>query len=47
MLHFLLPFVIAGCTMLHLVLLHSSGTKNPLGVEGYLDKVSFRPLFFF
>ena len=47
MFHFVLPFVIAGCTMLHLVLLHSSGRKNPLGVERYLDKVSFRPLFSF
>lgn len=47
MLHFLLPFVIAGCTVLHLVLLHSRGTKNPLGVEGYLDKVRFSPLFSF
>lgn len=33
--------------MLHLVLLHSRGTKNPLGVESYLDKVRFRPLFSF
>ena len=45
MLHFLLPFVIAGCTLLHLVLLHGRGRKNPLGVEGYLDKVTFSPLF--
>lgn len=45
MLHFLLPFVIAGCTLLHLVLLHASGTKNPMGVERYLDKVTFSPLF--
>jgi len=30
---------------LHLVLLHSSGTKSPLGVEPYVDKVSFSPLF--
>ena len=47
MFHFVLPFIIAGCTVLHLVLLHSRGTKNPLGVEGYLDKVRFRPLFSF
>lgn len=47
MFHFVLPFIIAGCTMLHLVLLHSSGTKNPLGVERYLDKVRFSPLFAF
>lgn len=47
MLHFLLPFVIAGFTMVHLVLLHSRGSKNPLGVERYVDKVCFRPLFAF
>lgn len=45
MLHFLLPFVIAGLLVLHLVLLHSNGTKSPMGVEGYVDKVSFSPLF--
>lgn len=47
MFHFVLPFIITGCTMLHLVLLHARGTKNPLGVERYLDKVSFSPLFSF
>jgi ubiquinol-cytochrome c reductase cytochrome b subunit len=46
-LHFLFPFIIAGATVLHLVLLHSSGRKSPVGVERYLDKVSFRPLFSF
>jgi len=45
MLHFLLPFVVAGLLVLHLVLLHSSGTKGPLGVEPYVDKVSFSPTF--
>jgi len=44
MLHFLLPFVVTGLTALHLVFLHSRGTKNPLGVESYVDKVSFAPL---
>lgn len=47
MFHFVLPFIIAGCLVLHLVLLHSNGRKNPLGVESYLDKVSFSPLFAF
>lgn len=47
MFHFVLPFIIAGCTVLHLVLLHSRGSKNPLGVESYVDKVRFRPLFAF
>lgn len=47
MLHFLLPFVIAGFAALHLVLLHTRGTKSPLGVEPYVYKVSFRPLLAF
>jgi len=45
MLHFLLPFVVSALAALHLIFLHSSGTKNPLGVESYVDKVSFSPLF--
>lgn len=44
MLHFLLPFVITGLVALHLVLLHRRGTKNPLGIESYVDKVCFSPL---
>lgn len=47
MLHFLLPFVIAACAFLHIIFLHANGRKNPLGIEAYLDKVSFRPLFAF
>jgi len=45
MLHFLLPFVVVGLVLLHLILLHSRGTKNPLGVESYVDKIAFSPLF--
>jgi ubiquinol-cytochrome c reductase cytochrome b subunit len=45
-LHFLLPFLIAGLTILHLALLHESGSNNPLGVESYVDKISFYPYFY-
>jgi len=45
MLHFLLPFVITGLVIIHLVLLHARGTKSPVGVEGYVDKIYFSPLF--
>jgi len=31
-LHFFLPFVISGLTGLHLVLLHQTGSNNPLGI---------------
>jgi ubiquinol-cytochrome c reductase cytochrome b subunit len=45
-LHFLLPFVIAGLTVLHLALLHKDGSNNPLGVDTGVDKVPFYPYFF-
>ena len=44
-LHFFLPFVIAGLTILHLALLHKDGSNNPLGVDSSTDKISFYPYF--
>jgi quinol-cytochrome oxidoreductase complex cytochrome b subunit len=32
-LHYLLPFVIVGAVMLHLVALHRHGSNNPLGID--------------
>ena len=46
-LHFVLPFVIVGVTIIHLALLHKDGSNNPLGVESGVAKVSFYPYFFF
>jgi quinol-cytochrome oxidoreductase complex cytochrome b subunit len=45
-LHFFLPFVIAGLTVIHLALLHKEGSNNPLGVDSGIDKVPFYPYFF-
>jgi len=45
-LHYLLPFLIAGVVILHLILLHQSGSTNPLGIESNLDKISFYPYFY-
>ena len=45
-LHFLLPFCIAGLTLLHLALLHKDGSNNPLGVDTAVDKIPFYPYFF-
>ena len=45
-LHFFLPFVIAGLTLVHLALLHKDGSNNPLGVDSSVDKVFFYPYFF-
>ena len=46
-LHYLLPFIIAGASILHLAALHQYGSNNPLGCLATVDKVSFYPYFFF
>lgn len=45
-LHFFLPFIIAGVTVIHLALLHKDGSNNPLGVDSVVDKIPFYPYFF-
>ena len=45
-LHFFLPFVIVGLTVIHLALLHRDGSNDPLGVDTGVDKVPFYPYFF-
>jgi ubiquinol-cytochrome c reductase cytochrome b subunit len=45
-LHFFLPFIIAGLTIIHLALLHKDGSNNPLGIDSGIDKVPFYPYFF-
>lgn len=40
-LHFLLPFLISGLTILHLLFLHQSGSNNPLGINSNRDKIPF------
>ena len=46
-LHFLLPFVILGCIILHVWALHIPGSNNPTGVEvkGEQDTVPFHPYY--
>nr|BCH52389.1 cytochrome b [Kirkaldyia deyrolli] len=44
-LHFLLPFVLAALTMVHLLFLHQTGSNNPMGVNSNMDKVPFHPYF--
>nr|WNH22881.1 cytochrome b [Lophogobius cyprinoides] len=43
--HFLLPFVILGATILHLLFLHETGSNNPMGLNSDADKVPFHPYF--
>nr|YP_005090298.1 cytochrome b [Heterosigma akashiwo]ACS27116.1 cytochrome b [Heterosigma akashiwo]ACS27155.1 cytochrome b [Heterosigma akashiwo]AOR08487.1 cytochrome b [Heterosigma akashiwo]AOT84783.1 cytochrome b [Heterosigma akashiwo]AOT84825.1 cytochrome b [Heterosigma akashiwo] len=45
-LHYLLPFLIAGMTIVHLALLHQNGSNNPLGVEAKTNKIPFYPYFY-
>nr|BAM74900.1 cytochrome b [Taaningichthys minimus] len=43
--HFLLPFIVAAMTMIHLIFLHETGSNNPAGVNSDADKISFHPYF--
>nr|YP_010481366.1 cytochrome b [Varanus rudicollis]BDP99529.1 cytochrome b [Varanus rudicollis] len=41
--HFLLPFIIAATTFLHIMLLHETGSNNPTGLSTNPDKIPFHP----
>ncbi|HEV3178592.1 MAG TPA: cytochrome b/b6 [Stellaceae bacterium] len=46
-LHYLLPFLIVGVVVLHLVALHQHGSNNPLGIDrkGPQDSIPFHPYY--
>lgn len=46
-LHYLLPFIIVGIVMLHLIALHHHGSNNPTGVEVKTEKdtIPFHPYY--
>jgi ubiquinol-cytochrome c reductase cytochrome b subunit len=44
-LHYLLPFIIAVLSILHLAILHISGSSNPLGIRSLNDYLQFHPYF--
>lgn len=46
-LHFLIPFVIAALTILHLLFLHETGSNNPLGLNSDAEKVPFHSYYSF
>ena len=46
-LHFILPFLIAGVTLLHLALLHRVGSNSPIGSDTGVDDIPFYPYFFY
>jgi quinol-cytochrome oxidoreductase complex cytochrome b subunit len=46
-LHYLLPFLLVGVVVLHLVALHRFGSNNPLGIDtkGPQDTIPFHPYY--
>ena len=46
-LHYLLPFLIVGVVVLHVVALHQHGSNNPLGIDrkGPQDSITFHPYY--
>jgi ubiquinol-cytochrome c reductase cytochrome b/c1 subunit len=46
-LHYLLPFIILGFVLLHLIALHRFGSNNPLGIDikGPQDTLPFHPYY--
>lgn len=45
-LHFILPVVIAALAVIHIALLHVSGSNNPVGSDSKSDKANFYPYFY-
>nr|AOV94275.1 cytochrome b [Takydromus amurensis] len=44
-LHFVLPFIIMGTTLVHLLFLHETGSNNPTGLNSSTDKIPFHPYY--
>nr|QQQ88579.1 cytochrome b [Hyalella solida] len=45
--HFLIPFIILALVVVHITLLHLTGSSNPMGVASSLDKMGFHSYFSF
>jgi len=43
--HFLLPFSILLLIILHLIILHETGSNNPLGISSHSDRIPFHAYF--
>lgn len=44
-LHFIIPFLLLGLIMFHLISLHVKGSSKPLGIKTNRDKIPFYPFF--
>nr|YP_001798504.1 cytochrome b [Friesea antarctica]ABS57602.1 cytochrome b [Friesea antarctica] len=45
--HFLIPFMIVGAVMVHLLFLHQTGSNNPMGLNANFNKIPFHPYYSF
>jgi len=43
--HYLLPFVLTGLVLVHLIALHEHGSNNPIGIDSNIDKIPFHPYY--
>nr|AJY60056.1 cytochrome b [Ichthyophis cardamomensis] len=43
--HSILPFLISGTSILHLIFLHETGSNNPTALNSNIDKIPFHPYF--
>ena len=44
-LHFCLPFVLAGMSVAHIFFLHETGSRNPLGMKVMSNMQTFHPMY--
>lgn len=46
--HYLLPFILAALSLIHVIVLHEAGSSNPMNLKmTYASKVPFHPYFVF
>jgi ubiquinol-cytochrome c reductase cytochrome b subunit len=45
-LHYLIPFVIVGASVVHLSFLHKDGSNNPIGINTNVETIPFYPYFY-
>nr|BDQ43972.1 cytochrome b [Pheretima iizukai] len=43
--HFILPFVIIGATILHIMFLHQTGSNNPIGINADSERIPFHSYY--
>lgn len=44
-LHYILPFLLFGIVAVHVVFLHETGSRNPLGLDTSGDLIPFHPYY--